>query len=84
MVTMGRLYQQQRVSLELLGSLVGILFGVGMATVTDFQVNALGSLVGLIAVISTAQFQLWQGSKQAEYGLNAVQITGAGLYCILA
>jgi hypothetical protein len=27
-----------------------------------------------VAVVSTAQFQIWQGSKQKEHGLSAIQV----------
>jgi hypothetical protein len=29
--------------------------------------------IALIAVVSTAQFQIWQGSKQKQHGLSAIQ-----------
>lgn len=52
-----------------------LLVGVGLATVTDVAFTTLGTFVGGIAVLTTAQFQIWQGSKQREFGLTSVQLT---------
>lgn len=38
------------------------------------QASFTGVIFGALAVASTAQFQLWQGSKQREYQLNPLQI----------
>lgn len=75
MVAHTRFVKGTKISLELLLSLFFILCGVGIATVTDIQFNTEGTIYGLVAVISTAQFQIWQGTKQSEYSLNPMQIT---------
>jgi len=49
--------------------------GVAIATVSDFEVNVRGSILALMSIISTAQYQIWQGSKQHEHGVTATQIT---------
>uniref|UniRef100_A0A7S0QAW9 Sugar phosphate transporter domain-containing protein n=1 Tax=Coccolithus braarudii TaxID=221442 RepID=A0A7S0QAW9_9EUKA len=54
-----------------------LLLGLGMATVTDVQLNAPGVLLGVLAVLTTTIFQLWQGSKQKEYELSATQLQAA-------
>lgn len=59
------------------GSLFIILLGMGIATVTDVQLNAPGTIVGLLGVIITTQFQLWQGKNQTDYALSALQINYA-------
>eukprot|EP00913_Durusdinium_trenchii_P002977 g2758.t1 len=48
---------------------------VALATVSDFEVNVRGSILALMSIISTAQYQIWQGSKQHEHGVTATQIT---------
>mmetsp|Transcript_22929 Transcript_22929/g.74773 ORF Transcript_22929/g.74773 Transcript_22929/m.74773 type:complete len:362 (-) Transcript_22929:70-1155(-) len=63
------------VSYRVLISLGLLLAGVGIATVTDIQLNMKGCMYAVIAVLTTAQFQLWQGSKQKQHGLSAIQIT---------
>eukprot|EP00802_Teleaulax_amphioxeia_P022061 Tamp_22473.p1 GENE.Tamp_22473~~Tamp_22473.p1 ORF type:complete len:344 (+),score=55.33 Tamp_22473:46-1077(+) len=56
-------------------SLSLLLLGVGVATVTDVEASLKGMGIALIAVVSTAQFQIWQGSKQKQHGLSAIQAT---------
>jgi len=50
-----------------------LLLGVGIATVTDVKVSMEGIAVASMAVVATAQSQIWVGSKQKEHGLTAVQ-----------
>lgn len=57
-----------------LGVLLG---GVGVATVSDVSLNPLGMFFGLLAVLSTALFQIWQGSKQREFGYSGAQLQSA-------
>lgn len=52
-----------------------VLLGVGIATVTDVQVTSLGLMFAAAAVVSTAQYQIWQGSKQKEANLSEMQLT---------
>ncbi|EOD25384.1 hypothetical protein EMIHUDRAFT_56371, partial [Emiliania huxleyi CCMP1516] len=49
-------------------SLLILLAGVGIATVSDVDLRPLGLAFGVLAVLSTAMFQIWQGTKQKEYG----------------
>jgi len=56
-------------------SLLLILGGVGVATVTDEELRPLG--FGCCAVLATAMFQIWQGTKQKEFGLSGTQLQAA-------
>ena len=58
-------------------SLLILLVGLAWATVTDVHLNAPGFLIGILAVVTTALFQIWQGSKQREYGMSGVQLQSA-------
>ncbi len=40
--------------------------GVGVATITDVQLNTTGMIFGALAVVFTAQFQIMQGDKQVS------------------
>ena len=51
-----------------------LLAGVGVATVTDVELRPLGLGFGLSAVLTTAVFQIWQGTKQKEFGISATQL----------
>jgi len=55
-------------------SLLILLAGVGVATVTDVQLKLLGLCFGVAAVVTTAMFQIWQGTKQKDYGLTGTQL----------
>ncbi len=61
-------------SRKIIGSLVLVLMGVGIATVTDVSFNAPGFICGVFAVVITAQYQIWQGKKQQEYKLSSQQL----------
>lgn len=74
MVAIQTWYYGKRFSLRIQAALAILLVGVAIATVTDVELNAMGSAFGAVAVISTAQFQIWQGAKQREFGLNPLQI----------
>jgi len=54
-----------------------LLAGVGVATVSDVSLRPLGFFCGLAAVVSTAFFQIWQGSKQKDYGVSGTQLQNA-------
>jgi solute carrier family 35 protein E3 len=56
-------------------SLLVLLVGVGIAVVTDLEVNLIGTMFGAIAVASTTQFQIWQGTKQTQHGVSSIQLT---------
>lgn len=56
-------------------ALMVLLVGVGIATVTDVELQLVGFVMGILSVVSTAQFQVWQGSKQKELGVASVQLT---------
>ncbi len=62
------------VSRKVLGSLSIILVGVGLATVSDVQLNMRGSVMAILAVLSTTMCQIWTGTKQKDLGLNAMQL----------
>lgn len=49
--------------------------GVAIATVSDVQLNARGCALSFLSNLVTAQYQLWQNSKQKEHNLSAMQIT---------
>lgn len=62
---------------RIVASLAVLLGGVAIATVTDVELSAWGMWWGVLAVATTSQFNIWQGSKQKEWGLSSTQITHA-------
>lgn len=77
LVLVQRIIYRKHTSVIINFSLLVILSGMLFATVTDVSLNIVGSCVGLAAVIATTQFQIWQGAKQHEHNLNAMQINYA-------
>lgn len=55
-------------------SLLVLVVGLAWATVTDVHLNAPGLLMGVLSVVTTAVFQIWQGSKQREYKISGIQL----------
>ena len=55
-------------------AIVLVLVGVGIASVSDVSVNFTGTLVALAAVLVTATYQIWVGTKQKELGAGSMQL----------
>lgn len=53
-----------------------VCFGVALATVTDqgLSTNFMGLLVGISAILVTAMYQVWAGSKQRELQTGSMQL----------
>ena len=62
---------------KIMVSLAILLAGVGVATVTEVHLRPLGMVYGIIAILTTAICQIWQGSKQKEFGISATQLQAA-------
>lgn len=58
-------------------SLLILIVGLTWATVTDVHLNAPGFFIGVVAVVTTTVFQIWQGSKQREFGMSGIQLQSA-------
>eukprot|EP00667_Euglena_gracilis_P019558 EG_transcript_20994 len=61
-------------STQLKVSLFVILLGVGMATVTEIEFSLVGFIHGFLATIATGLYQIMCGTKQKEYGIDAMQL----------
>ncbi|CUG92987.1 triose phosphate transporter, putative [Bodo saltans] len=55
-------------------SLTIICVGVAIATVTDTDANMVGTLVATSALLVTAMYQIWVGTKQKELECNSYQL----------
>lgn len=55
-------------------SLVVLLLGVGIATVTDLQLNVLGSILSLLAIITTCIAQIMTNNIQKRYKVTSTQL----------
>lgn len=55
-------------------SLTVLLLGVGIATVTDLQLNALGSILSLLAVLTTCVAQIMTNTIQKKFKVSSTQL----------
>ncbi|GAA0181688.1 secondary carrier transporter [Lithospermum erythrorhizon] len=51
-----------------------LLIGVGIATVTDLQLNALGSVLSLLAVLTTCVAQIMTNTIQKKFKISSTQL----------
>ncbi|VFQ76635.1 unnamed protein product [Cuscuta campestris] len=51
-----------------------LLFGVGIATVTDLQLNLLGSILSLLAIITTCIAQIMTNTIQKKFKVSSTQL----------
>ncbi|EPS65961.1 hypothetical protein M569_08813, partial [Genlisea aurea] len=51
-----------------------LLLGVGIATVTDMQLNALGSFLSLLAVLTTCVAQIMTNTIQKKFKISSTQL----------
>lgn len=63
--------------LNILLSLVVLLTGVGLYSVNDVELNLVGSIIAVIAVLTTAVFQIQCGSDQKSYSISGTQVQHA-------
>ena len=77
MVVIQSYFYQLQFSAKVKLALVVVLAGVGAATVSDVELNTVGCVMGALAVLFTAQFQIWQGDKQKVHKMNAMQMNHA-------
>ncbi|XP_074567283.1 UDP-xylose transporter 3-like [Curcuma longa] len=55
-------------------SLSVLLFGVGIATVTDLQLNLLGSVLSLLAIVTTCIAQIMTNTIQKKFKVSSTQL----------
>ncbi|CAN6463238.1 unnamed protein product [Victoria cruziana] len=73
-VLLETLFFRKRFSKSIQGSLTVLLMGVGIATVTDLQLNALGSVLSLLAVITTCIAQIMTNTIQKRFKVSSTQL----------
>ncbi|KAL2925452.1 UDP-xylose transporter 3 [Bienertia sinuspersici] len=65
---------KKRFSRSIQSSLGVLLIGVGIATVTDLQLNALGSFLSFLAVVTTCIAQIMTNTIQKKYKVSSTQL----------
>ncbi|KDO47627.1 hypothetical protein CISIN_1g018894mg [Citrus sinensis] len=68
------LFFRKKFSRNIQLSLVILLVGVGIATVTDLQLNVLGSVLSLLAVLTTCVAQIMTNTIQKKFKVSSTQL----------
>jgi len=55
-------------------SLIVILIGVSIGTVTDVQFNLIGTLIAIVGVVVTSLYQIWVNTKQKQLQADSMQL----------
>ncbi|KAK9054854.1 hypothetical protein SSX86_025933 [Deinandra increscens subsp. villosa] len=73
-VLLETLFFSKQFSKKIRFSLTILLFGVGIATVTDLQLNLMGSVLSLLAVITTCVAQIMTNTIQKKFKVSSTQL----------
>ncbi|KAJ4977939.1 hypothetical protein NE237_008719 [Protea cynaroides] len=73
-VLLETLFFRKQFSRSIQLSLSVLLLGVGIATVTDLQLNGLGSVLSLLAIITTCIAQIMTNTIQKRYKVSSTQL----------
>lgn len=74
MIIWNSIVKKTKYSIKELLSLALLLIGVGLFSVSDVEVNKIGTIFAIIAVASTSHNQMMTGSLQKEYGINGPEL----------
>ncbi|KAL2488518.1 putative membrane protein [Forsythia ovata] len=73
-VLLETLFFRKKFSRNVQLSLTVLLMGVGIATVTDLQLNVLGSVLSLLAVVTTCVAQIMTNTIQKKFKVSSTQL----------
>ncbi|KAJ4970034.1 hypothetical protein NE237_003133 [Protea cynaroides] len=73
-VLLETLFFRKKFSRNVQFSLSILLLGVGIATVTDLQLNALGSVLSILAVVTTCIAQIMTNTIQKRFKVSSTQL----------
>lgn len=73
-VLLETLFFSKQFSKKVRFSLTILLLGVGIATVTDLQLNLMGSILSLLAIITTCVAQIMTNTIQKKFKVSSTQL----------
>jgi solute carrier family 35, member E3 len=73
-VAMHTVYYGKKYSSAIKGALGILLLGVGIATVTDMQLNGLGTFMSVCAVLTTCVSQIWTNHYTKQFSVSSTQL----------
>jgi len=74
LVVMNWIGWNKRSSVPILLSLIPIMIGVAICTVSEINFSAIGAMYAIIGCFTTALHQIWGQTKQKELSLDALQL----------
>jgi solute carrier family 35, member E3 len=69
-----RVVYQRPTSKRVVMSLIVVCIGAVTLSLTDFKINILGSVYAVLAILTTAFYQVWGGALQKSLQCNALQL----------
>ncbi|XP_059659866.1 UDP-xylose transporter 3 isoform X1 [Cornus florida] len=73
-VLLETLFFRKKFSQNVQLSLLVLLLGVGIATVTDLQLNVVGSVISLLAIVTTCVAQIMTNTIQKKFKVSSTQL----------
>eukprot|EP00250_Pteridium_aquilinum_P010719 c19586_g4_i1 orf=582-1343(-) len=73
-VLLETLFLRKFFSRQIKSSLFLLLLGVGIATITDLELNVLGSVLSLLAIITTCVAQIMTNTIQKKFKVSSTQL----------
>jgi solute carrier family 35 protein E3 len=73
-VLLETVFYRKRFSQRIQGSIALLLLGVGIATVTDLQLNFLGSVISCFAIVTTCVAQIMTNTIQKRFKVSSTQL----------
>lgn len=73
-VILQSIFYNKRFSNPVKATLGVLLLGVGVATVTDLQLNFVGSILSCFAVVTTCVSQIWTNTMQKKHNIGSTQL----------
>ncbi|OIT02881.1 PREDICTED: uncharacterized membrane protein At1g06890-like isoform X1 [Nicotiana attenuata] len=73
-VLLETLFYRKKFSRNIQLALTVLLFGVGIATVTDLQLNLLGSVLSMFAIVTTCIAQIMTNTIQKKFKVSSTQL----------
>ncbi|XP_024389076.1 UDP-xylose transporter 2 isoform X2 [Physcomitrium patens] len=73
-VLLETVFFRKRFSQRIQFSIALLLFGVGIATVTDMQLNFLGSVISCLAIVTTCVAQIMTNTIQKRFKVSSTQL----------
>ncbi|GJP35224.1 hypothetical protein CLOM_g19732 [Closterium sp. NIES-68] len=73
-VCLQTLFLKMRFSVQVQASLLVLLLGVGIATITDLELNFVGTVLAALAIVSTCVAQIMTNTIQKGYKVSSTQL----------